>query len=115
MARLAACVERLLFPSPTAAPRLLVVLRVTLLLPLPPPVLPAACAAAPAASLTLVPFCWSMMAAIFCICCAICWSCWYSVPFSLTRWRTFSMPSKSIMSSAARAASALAGAKKPIW
>ncbi len=40
-------------------------------------------------------------------------SCWARVPFCRTLWRTFSMPSKSIMSSAARAASEFSGLKKP--
>ena len=44
-----------------------------------------------------------------------CSSRWASVPFWRTRWRTFSMPSKSIISSAANAASAFRGAKNPSW
>ena len=50
---------------------------------------------------------------VSCACRAV--NCCARVPFSRTRWRTFSMPSKSIMSSAAKAASAFAGAKKPSW
>ena len=82
-------------------------------LPLLPPVVPAACAAAPAMALMLVPFCWSMMALSFCSCSMACCSWVYRVPFCCTRSRTFSMPSKSIISSTASAASALAGANSP--
>lgn len=49
-----------------------------------------------------------------CASCCCAWaSRWASVPFCRTRSRTFSTPSKSIISSAASAASAFWGAKKP--